>query len=314
MQKKQFVDITSQCFKTLALLSALLALDVTALEATGPCAAIADLPLDSSLRSHGDLSGRPQIFRVQVPAAGLLTLDVTVPGAAEAEARLGFFGAACEQPSSGVAALGLVEQTPTRVVLATAAPGAFRVAVAAQDPRTRLGRYRVTAGFVAARYLTRSPTLEKDGGGESDDELETEPDVQGDDPMEKNGDNPEWSRQLCGQRKIDDHGDTVLCATRLSLGERVAGEIFNSWGDDHDLFRFRLLAPRTVDIATVGTTDTFGTLYSHDGHRLAADDDGGHHDNFRIVKTLSPGLYYVQVEGSQASEGSYQVLVDARLW
>ena len=109
---------------------------------------------------------------------------------------------------------------------------------------------------------------------------------------------------------FDDHSDSLLCATATGLGRSLRAEIDNGWGDDHDVFAFELSAPRTVRIETSGDTDTFGGLYDHLGQRLATADDGGNGDNFRLAKTLQPGLYFVRVEGSLGTRGAYQLTID----
>ncbi|MCP3962359.1 MAG: hypothetical protein GY719_31335 [bacterium] len=119
---------------------------------------------------------------------------------------------------------------------------------------------------------------------------------------------------MCRSGEVDDHGDTVACATRSNLGHAVVGEIRNDWGDDLDFFTFRLNELRTVEIGTAGWTDTFGSLYDRSGHRLATDDDSGDGDNFRIATTLAPGWYFVRVEGQLRDEGAYSLSVNASSW
>ncbi len=276
------------------------------------------MPLNTSLRSYGYMQGDSHFFKLDIPAAGLVTLDVAVPGFAEVEAKLGLLSRGCgPSPSPGEPAV--IEQTPTRLALIADAPGTYVFAVAAQDPRSVLGQYKLTAGFVAAKMLGRQAFewgFAKDGE-EDDDELEIDPDL-------KHGLRPGvqtfWdtphpaSRQLCRRLELDDHGDTFACATPLHPGSKVTATILGSWGDDQDLFVFTLTEARTVQLATSGPTDTFGVLHDADRHRLATDDDGGEGDNFRIVKTLSPGLYFVRVEGAHAAEGAYTLLAEARSW
>ncbi len=116
--------------------------------------------------------------------------------------------------------------------------------------------------------------------------------------------------KMCRSGEVDDHGDTITCATALNPGRAVSGEIWNDWGDDQDFFAFRLPELQTVEIATIGGTDTFGSLYDRFGHQLAVDDDEGAGGNFRIVKTLAAGWYFARVEGHDRSEGAYNITVD----
>jgi hypothetical protein len=303
------------------------------------CAGATILPLNASVRSRGGFETRPHFFRLRLPAAGLVSLEVAVPGSAEVEATLRTFGGACDDP--GQAQLAVVDQTATGLVLTTETPGTYLFAVAAQDPRSPLGDYRITAGFVAAEGFDPGPTDElpdwtyalKDEG-ESDDEIEVEPDFAEPDSKgstgseerqpggqrrrSRGGSTPDdvlrlASPELCRQLDVDDHGDTSTCATRLHAGQ-VTGYLDNAWGDDYDLFVFTLTAPRTVLLTTTGEVDTFGSLYDRHGQRLKTDDDGGDDGNFRMVKPLAPGTYFVRIEGSYGAEGPYGLRFETLSW
>ena len=115
--------------------------------------------------------------------------------------------------------------------------------------------------------------------------------------------------ELCAAGEVDDHGGAALCATPLGLNKAVVGEIEGPWGDDEDVFRFRLGTPRTVEISADGPTDTLGVLSDRFGHQLGRADDGGEASNFRFVRTLAPGTYFVRVEGARAAAGPYSLTV-----
>ena len=117
--------------------------------------------------------------------------------------------------------------------------------------------------------------------------------------------------QLCRQARTDDHSSAFRCATPLRLGTEIDAEIRDPWGSDRDLFTFAVGEMARVRIETVGSSDTLGGLYDRNGYRLKVDDDGGSETNFRIVKTLSPGRYYVRVEGSRNAEGAYRLIVES---
>ncbi len=118
--------------------------------------------------------------------------------------------------------------------------------------------------------------------------------------------------ELCVRGEADDHGGSTLCATPLGPGAAL-GEIQNPWGDDEDVFRFDLAGPRTVEISTRGTTDTMGELYDRHGNRLGHADGGGEDGNFRMVRTLSPGAYFVRVAGERYASGPYVLTVRTSL-
>lgn len=115
----------------------------------------------------------------------------------------------------------------------------------------------------------------------------------------------------CRQAELDDHGDTMACATPVVMtpAASVAGEIGNGHGDDVDVFVLTFPELTTVELTTTGDADTFGTLYDRSGQLLATDDDSAGARHFRIVATLAPGRYFVRVEGGGAAEGAYELRV-----
>ncbi len=332
MKRNSFKTTASQCVRTATIVGLLLApSSASAFEPS--CINTTSMPLNDSFRSGENIPGTSRFFELEIPSAGLVTLDVATPATDGVEAKLGFFGRGCSEPSSFAGETDVIERTPSRLTLIADAPGTYIFAVAAQDPRSPLGRYQLTAGFVATETLDRrSFDRRREEDGEDDDELEIEPDLkdgEDDDELEIEPDakaampadpwflddaplSPAW--HLCRQLELDDHGDTFACATRLRPESEVVGEISNAWGDDQDLFLLVLTETRTVEVATAGAADTFVSLHDRHGHLLAADDDGGKHESSRIVKTLSAGLYFVRVEGSHTAEGLYTLQVEARPW
>ncbi len=353
----------------------LVACPLAAREPMPACADATVMPLNASLRSHGDAGVESELFKLEVPAAGLVTVDVAVPGLSEVEAKLGFLGRDGCRDSVMDGDFAVVEQRAAGLALVAGAPGAYLFRVAAQDPRRTLGRYRITTGFMAAEILLdEGPDPPSTGGRSKEDEgvieidpdltppnpedkedegvIEIDPDLTPPDPEDKEDEgvieidpdllppDPEdkedegvieidpdsritsrgnrtldqaalrlaW-RELC-RRRADDHSETPGCATRLKPGHVLAGELDGAWGDDDDFFLFRLSELKTVEIRTSGNVDTLGGLYDRDGQRLAVDDDGGEGANFRLAKTLSPGLYFVRVEGSHSAAGPYTLLVE----
>ena len=106
---------------------------------------------------------------------------------------------------------------------------------------------------------------------------------------------------------IDDHSDTRLGATDLSLGGSRSGRI--ETGGDVDYFRVQVSSSGTLTVYTTGDADTYGTLQSSLlGRNLVSSDDGGSDNNFRIEHTVTPGTYYIRVQGHNSSTiGSYTV-------
>ncbi|MCY3814649.1 MAG: fibronectin type III domain-containing protein [Gammaproteobacteria bacterium] len=92
----------------------------------------------------------------------------------------------------------------------------------------------------------------------------------------------------------DDHGNAILTATSLALGETPSGGIGST--SDSDYFRFELLLAADVVVFTTGG-NTQGDLLTDTGRLLVSDSSSGAFDNFLIREHLQPGRYYVRVTG-----------------
>ena len=112
-------------------------------------------------------------------------------------------------------------------------------------------------------------------------------------------------------QSTDDHGNYLSDATNLPLGSSIAGRI--DPGDDRDVFKLDLSGASGdthVWIYTTGGLDTLGRLYDSNEDVLAANDDtittGGVviDRNFRIPRTLAPGVYYVAVFSADLTGGT----------
>lgn len=110
---------------------------------------------------------------------------------------------------------------------------------------------------------------------------------------------------VCHLGDVDDHGDSFICATSVTVGgSSASGEITSSnTTNDVDMFKFVLSSSATVTITSTGSTDVQGNLYDADGMLLDSDDDSGTGSNFEITQSLAAGTYYVQVKGSDGSYG-----------
>lgn len=257
-------------------------------------AAIAELPpaceapqtiLPRDLQRHGEgFAGEAHCYRLDLATPGLLHLGLSVASWLPSGAQLALLG------GDGVPAdLETLERSAAeRLVLAPA--GSFWLEITGEDPDAPLPAYRLGARFVA---ITKS---------ETDGEIEIEPE----ELRTRCGQEPPLGDLLCRDAVADDHGDALVCATPFE--NRIAGELGNGWGDDADVFRFRLRRWQTVEIFTDGDADTYGTLYDRAGQRLAAGDDGGEGRNFRLLRILGPGTYFVRVEGVDAA-GAYGLSV-----
>ncbi len=107
----------------------------------------------------------------------------------------------------------------------------------------------------------------------------------------------------------DDHGDDRSSATGVALPSETEGRI--DPGSDVDYFRFEVTETREVTIETTGGWDTVGTLEDGEGGELASDDDAGSGNNFRILRSLSAGTYYVRVGSYGSSTAAYTLRLTA---
>ncbi len=244
-------------------------------------------------RLEGKLSeeGGVDWYYADVQWQGLLIVGASTNGTALQEPLIGLF-----EPSNGavkadLAGITISKQTPNRLVLAVSKPGPIFFRVSAQDPRAALHKYTLTSLLIESSN--------KDGDPVEDPE---------EDPDEDEGEIEPLMARLPGNG--DDHGDIANSATPLVFNENVAGELVNGVAADLDYLTFSIADQQTVVIETQGETDTYGGLYDDNDFRLAANDNGGSDGNFRIVKTLVAGRYFVRVEGWGAAQGAYSLRIE----
>ena len=94
-------------------------------------------------------------------------------------------------------------------------------------------------------------------------------------------------------------------ATRLTLGSSRAGRIATR--DEVDYFKVEVREFGVLTIYTTGGLNTTGTLQNSASDSLATDDAEGSGDNFRIEHTVTPGIYFVKVEGVGSNTGAYTI-------
>ncbi|MBM3852705.1 MAG: hypothetical protein FJ399_06075, partial [Verrucomicrobia bacterium] len=106
----------------------------------------------------------------------------------------------------------------------------------------------------------------------------------------------------------NDHGNTAATAAAVNLNSSTNGAI--DVPGDIDFFRVQVTEAGTLTVFTTGSTDTFGRLLDSNGIELASNDDTTDL-NFRMVRAVSPGVYYVSVRHySSSSTGAYVLRVD----
>lgn len=113
----------------------------------------------------------------------------------------------------------------------------------------------------------------------------------------------------CHLGNTDDHGDSFLCATSIAIDGSANGAISVPGStSDYDVFTFSLNSTTTLTLESSGSTDVAGNLYDVGGVLLESNDNGAGSPNFRIVRSLNPGRYYLRVQGV-SDDGSYSVSV-----
>ena len=109
--------------------------------------------------------------------------------------------------------------------------------------------------------------------------------------------------------RADDHGNTPQTATQVGIGGVTAGLL--EVGGDADYFKITVATAATYVIYTRGNTNTDGRLYDASYTHLDWSYAGGENGNFKMVKVLTPGVYYVAVSGSvSGTVGAYQLHVE----
>ena len=77
-----------------------------------------------------------------------------------------------------------------------------------------------------------------------------------------------------------------------------------------DYFQFNLESAQSLAIYTIGESEFTGNLYDGRGMLLVSDENSGAGDNFLIKSTLSPGTYFIEVEGADTGvQGGYTLYV-----
>jgi len=108
------------------------------------------------------------------------------------------------------------------------------------------------------------------------------------------------------QSQADDHwnGPADGFATVIQPNSTTNG-LLNAAGDT-DYFQLTVTTSGVLSVFSSGTTDTYGFLRSADGFGIESDDDDALGSNFFLQNSVSPGVYFVQVEGyALTATGAY---------
>ena len=106
----------------------------------------------------------------------------------------------------------------------------------------------------------------------------------------------------------DDHGNSIAAATVVNVNSQSIGNIGTA--GDNDYYRVNVSDVGTLTVYTTGNTDTYGYLLNSAGGELASNDDSTD-ANFRIIRAVTTGTYYVRVRHySSTGTGPYVLRVD----
>ena len=113
------------------------------------------------------------------------------------------------------------------------------------------------------------------------------------------------ARQHTGNTLVeDDHGDSIDEATTVEVPSVTSGWFDK---DDHDYFRFEVAEPGRLTIHTEGWVNAEGRLFDEDGDLIASDSNSGRDFNFRLVRDLEAGTYFLGTHEFRSRAGAYAV-------
>ena len=106
-----------------------------------------------------------------------------------------------------------------------------------------------------------------------------------------------------------DHGNSRTQATRVGLNTETAGALEQA--GDVDYFRLEVSPAGRLTVETTGAADTYGYFGGATGGWLGRDDNTGAENNFRLVRDVTPGTYYVAIVGANGrrATGAYTLAV-----
>ena len=310
------------------------------------CEKATPLSLNAVHHVYSDSADGRDFFRLDVPEAGLLSLEVADPAPGSVRPRIDRIAR-----TTGCAALEPI-RTPAPdaaaswYVLGVAAPGTYFLRVASGAEQVfEPGFYSFRVVFAASGAPpAEGPAAKAIDEWESDpisvlapgvpcrshDELDKAIDEWESDPISVLAPGVPCEKRKGLDKAIDEwESDPIsLVDSGPGLQPLCGGEEGDEPGDsiacaleidpgagmpaeigpgDLDVRWFELTTRETVVLESSGEIDTYAQLLDGRGLRLAADDDSGPGANFRIVATLGPGRYYLRVESLGPFGGPYRL-------
>lgn len=284
----------------------------------------------SSLSEDGevslDVTGSESVrwVGVDVPEAGYLHLGAK-GGTAHGRPFVGLWGSGCLDSNNG--SLRVLEREADHLVLWVREAQQVLFRITDEDPL-------VAPGLLTVHSRFKPSPLEALGaaGGEDEEEIEIDPgNLQEDPPTPPQqagaGVGFDLSESCAWQIAEDDHGDSALCATPLSMGSirgtLQGGGLHRRNRRDVDMFRFEL--PESEDgswwqvdlrLSFPGGSaqEVMGNLIDDRGNRLGFQRSSREVSGFRFARALAPGTYFLRVEGTEGIEEDYGLELAASPW
>jgi hypothetical protein len=264
--------------------------------AAGPEApAPAELFLNTTVR-HAAVEPEPGAaaaarFRVEIPQAGVLALNLSISGGAQPEPVLRVLG--FSPPTRGHIddATWWAAQTPASLLVEAHEAGTLLVEVAALEPDRSLPAFKLRSTFRAA------------DGPFAKDVDPWDDDIGGEKPPPGGGAAAE--DELCASGERDDHGDVPLCATPIPSDKAVTGVLRNDAGDDEDLFLFRLPVMTVITLEAVSDSPLQLVLRDRDGLAVATTQSESGGGPLRLARALAAGRYFLEVESLHGEDAAY---------
>jgi hypothetical protein len=224
-------------------------------------------------------------FRVEVPEAGLLALDLTIPESVQPEPALRLL-------TGG--ALRRLAQTPTSLLVEAREARTLLVEVVALEPYQSLPAFKLRSAFKAGSAAVGGLIIANEVDPWDDDLGGKKPPgvvVIGD--------------GLCAPEEQDDHGDVPLCATPIGTSQSVSGVLHNGEGDDEDVFEVRLPGTAVLTVEAVADTSVQLVLRNSDGLAVAELRSEGAGTPLRLARALAAGRYLLEVESLNGDDAVY---------
>lgn len=270
--------------------------------------------VNATLRGEAASGASRQDLVIEVPAAGMLSLDVSSPRNSSPRLHLERASPGCPG-ALPIAKTILVAESPRSWALAVQAPGSLYFALASDDPRLSLPGFKLRVAFApepgASIEVGDDSIFVKDVDPWEDDIVLPRP------PQGAVVSFEDFLAiryyDLCSSGELDDHGDNLLCATPLQPGKLVVAKLGNSFEDDEDFLSIAYDSTATVrvEFASPGIMDL--SLLNRHGQQLDRWTYDGAGRPLAAFHSLPAGRYFLVVSQVEPGEAEYELYVTPHL-